>query len=479
MKRKLDKKILILFAGRLVQAGLAIFTIRLMTGLLPVKEVGNQYVINSIILWFSLVLINPLGMYINRHINDWRSEKKLKSYLRQINIFFITIAAISLPVLVLIKFSNSMATDIDALSLIIFIFIFIYFSTWFQTLVSFFNFFHMTGRFVFLNILAQISGLLFAYVNVHHFGDTAICWLVGLLEGQVVGLLLAVVWFYYFLNNENGNEEVDKAQRIFSKATFKFCFPVAVTTLFMWFLNQGYRLYVEKNMGLEVLASVGVGLGVAASVAGVIESITTQYLHPSFYASLTNSTFEQRKASWFLLWSRALSVYIPFSFLTLASSYFLVKVLISKLFEGAVTFLMAGSFIELFRQLSNIIYLVSHAEKKTEKNIFPYFSGAVCLLTSLLILKYFNILIPKTLVMALLLSAVVTFSINLWSIKKIFSHNVGLNNIIKVVLYSIPIPITLIWAHEQTPLWMLFCLASLSGIWCLLVVFKQFYQSPK
>ena len=89
---KIDKTIALLIGGRLVQTLLAVVTLRLMTSLLSQQEVGNQYLIYSILLWFSLVLINPVGMFVNRHLHEWKQNQQLYFFIKQLNTYFAIIA---------------------------------------------------------------------------------------------------------------------------------------------------------------------------------------------------------------------------------------------------------------------------------------------------------------------------------------------------------------------------------------------------
>lgn len=460
-----DKKILFLFLGRLIQALLAIVAIRVMTQLLLPVEIGNQYVINSIVLWFSLVLVNPMGMYINRHLNEWKKNNQIYFYLKKINYYFVLIALLSLPIIFVAKQFFDVARLIPQFDLFIFILIYLYVSTWFQTLVSFFNLLDFQKTFVVLNIIAQAMGLLTAYVLISAIRPDAIGWLSGLLFGQGVSLLAAVFLFKKYIPKQD--QQTISQDHLLSSATFLFCYPIAITTIFMWFLNQGYRLIIEKNLGAEILAPIGIGLGLAASLAGVVESITTQYLYPKYYSELPGSNFEKRKAAWSLLWQKSITIYILTAFTMLACSRFVVDVLVAQKFQHLVWYFAVGVGIEFLKQNSNIIYLAAHGEKQTQKNILPYLFGALVLFIGFKILIYKNLFLIDELLGVLLLSHLVTYIYNVIHVKKMLQHSFNKKIVFRALILGLPLLAVYFLVPAELSIFIYFALAILSGLWGL------------
>jgi O-antigen/teichoic acid export membrane protein len=309
-----DRKIFFLFIGRAVQAIIAVLNIRLMTEFLSQTEVGSQYLISSIIMWFSLVLINPLGMYVNRHVHEWNQNRQLYFFIKELNKYFAGIALISIPIVYVVKTQFGVGDLIPEVALIAFIMCSVFFATWFNTLVSFFNLFDFQKILVLLNIFALGIGLIFAILLSKLVAPTALSWMSGILLGQIFILVVTLALFYRMFPRDRVQDGVQQ-EKLFSKSTLNFCYPVAITTLFMWFMNQGYRLIVERYWGVDVLAAIGVGLGLAASVAGVVEAITTQYFYPQYYAALANSDLSQRRRAWQILRTNTIIVYVPFFFL--------------------------------------------------------------------------------------------------------------------------------------------------------------------
>ncbi len=465
---KIDKNIIVLSVGRFFQALLAIFTLRLLTEILPQQEIGQQYVINSMILWFSMVLINPVGMFVNRHLHEWKKENSLVFYMKKLNSYFLMIAVLSLMVVFLCSYFSVFKNMSMNPSMYFYFLAYIYLSTWFQTISSMFNLFNQQKIFITLSVLSQFLGLLFAFLLTHFFKVESLYWLFGLLSGQVVSLVVAL---YYFKNNFYSDQRLIPSQDLFFKnTTFLFCYPVAITTLFMWFNTQGYRLYLESEIGLASLGALGVGLGLAASVSSVVESITTQFLFPKYYESLAKSSVADRVKSWNELWSKSFCIYIPFCFLTVSASTFLVRVLTAKQFHQIVPLVCLGGFVELFRQLSNVLYLVAHGEKKTQQTIIPYLTGALTCLFGLLILQKWFSISPLSIGLVLIFSGLMIFSFNILKAYKMIPISLNLKFIFKTLIFSAPILSVFFFNSEESSTLTLFLSSSAAGCYLLVVI---------
>ena len=462
---KIDKNIVTLTIGRALQALLAIATLRMLTEFLPQDQIGKQYLINSVILWFSMVLINPVGMFVNRHLHEWKSNKQLFYYIKQLNLYFFIVAAISIPLIFTLNYFNLVANISADFYIYAYFFLYILLSTWFQTLTSLFNLFDEQKIFISLNIASQFLGLVFAFFYIHYFSINALSWLFGLLTGQSISLMIGC--YFYFKKFHFEQKSTPVVNTFFNKTALLFCYPVAITTLFMWLNTQGYRLIVQHHLGLETLASLGVGFGLAASVSSVVESITTQFYYPKYYQSLANSDLEKRADNWIKLWQNCLSVYLPFCFLTISAAAFLVKVLTAQKFHHVIELVVVGAFVELFRQLSNVSYLVAHGEKKTDKTILPYAIGAMSIFILFYAFDKFSSLNESTVGYSLLLSGFFVCMFNLLTVNKLIQKSVNIVFLLKVVVISMPMLLGYFLSIGNDSKIHLFLINCISGLYCV------------
>lgn len=479
---KVDQKIIFLVLGRVIQSVLAVVGIRLMTEIISPEQIGYQYLVTSIALWFTLVAINPLGLFIFRHLYDWKNKQYLRDLTKQLNRYFLIVAALSIPIVFILKFKWHLADSLGTFDIILFVAIYLYFNIWFQTIASFFNLLGQQKLFVSINILAQGSGLLFSVCGSYWIRPTALVWMGGLVAGQTLAFFVALYFFY----KENPKPEAvsfSRSEGVFQKATFQFCYPIAIATLFMWFLNQGYRLVVEKSLGAGALAFFGVGLGLATSLAGVVESVVTQYFYPLYYAQLPDSDFESRKKAWLFLWRSTSFVYIPFCFLIVSAAYLVLKVLTASHFHSATQYLIYGAFIELLRQLSTISHLAFSGEKKTKIIILPYFMGAFSFCLLLAITHHQSVLTADLVLNYLLIGALVTFATNIIIVRWLFKSTLYLLEIGRSFLLSLPLLIPLYFLNVFDSLFTLIQASLACVIWFTIVVLflfkknKQFFNN--
>lgn len=463
----IDKDLAYLVVGKLIQAVVAILSIKVMTSMLPSTEVGYQYLILSVTLWFSWVLINPVGMFVNRHFHEWHRDGHLVRILSKMNSYFIFVAVVSIPVVFLVQNVTELERVYSRGEVVLFVCIYIYFSTWFQTGVSFFNLIGLQKDFVTLTLIAQVSGLAIAWLGISIW-DNAIVWLAGLLIGQMIGLLTMHIYFRKKIISE---KVADLSPPLFSKETIIYCVPVAISTLCMWFLGQGYRIIVESKMGVEALASLGVGLGLAANFAGVVESITGQYLQPNYYSALSKIGEGARKDAWETLWNKTTIIYVSMLCFSIAISHLLVRVVAAPSFHHVAYITIFGCVIEFLRQSTNVSNLAFHGEKKTQFSVAPHLFGAIVLCFSTLVLVFVGKLTIVNLLWALVSSILMSYLVSLLLIRSLFSYHVKPLLWLKIFLVSCPAAFPVIFVNTDTSVFTNFSVCTLSGLWAIAIIY--------
>lgn len=464
---KIDKDLIYLFLGKLVQAVVAIFSIKVMTSMLSSSEVGYQYLILSITLWFSWVLINPVGMFVNRHFHEWHKNGHLDRILGKMNGYFLLVAGISIPIVFFVQNRTELSTAYHGGEIVLFACLYIYFSTWFQTGASFFNLLGYQKDFVTVNLVAQISGLGLAWIGICYH-SSAIVWLSGLLGGQILGLVAMQLVFRKKIGLERSST---KTPELFSRETLVYCAPLVISTLGMWFLTQGYRIVVENKLGVEVLAALGVGLGLASNFAGVVESVASQYLHPGYYAALVGATADGRRVAWEILWRKTSVIYVSMLCFSVAISHLLVRVITAPAFHHVAYIVIFGSVIELLRQVSNITNLAFHGEKKTQYSVVPYLSAALILCIALIGMIVFAKLNAENILWALIVAGVFGYATSLIIIYKFFRYRMSILLWVQVFMVSLPAALPVLLVDVNTDLFWNFLICSLSGLWVLAAIY--------
>ena len=77
MLTKKNKDITILIIGKILQVIIALASIRILTEVLSEQEVGNYYLLLTVLAFFNFSFLNPLGQYYGRYLIKWKDGKNL------------------------------------------------------------------------------------------------------------------------------------------------------------------------------------------------------------------------------------------------------------------------------------------------------------------------------------------------------------------------------------------------------------------
>lgn len=434
----MNKDFILISLGRVFQIGISLVAVRVFTTLLSTAEVGNLYLINSIIGFYGLVLINPIHMYVYRKIYSWAEEKQLINCFFVFNGYLLLISFISLPLTFLLIKTFGLARSVDLVYLMLFLVLNIYFLTWNQMILSILNILNHRTSFIVFTILTLSLGLAFSVVIVKFSSASALGW----LNGQLVALgLIAGAAFLYFKRVFGDRLNLDQIKRLINGQSLNqvmvFALPLCFTNFFMWAQNQSYRLIVEKNVGLEFLGMLGLGLSISSNIATAVESIVQQLYYPGYYREISSYDAEQRTCAWNRMAQVVLPIYASLTIMITCLAPFLMNILVSRKFSEAFLFVIYGAWIELFRMTTNLLASVAHAEMQTKYLVKAYFTGglmAVCGTYFASKWQEYHQIIPLVLVM----SGFFTLMVMYVEMKKLARFKVGIRHVRKAVLFSVP-----------------------------------------
>ena len=446
----MKKVFLLISIGRVFQIVISLVAVRLFTTILTTAEVGNLYLINSIVGFYGLALINPIHMYIYRKIYSWAEEKQLINCFFVFNGYLLLIAFLSLPLTFLLIRAFGLARTIDLIHLMLFLVLNIYCLTWNQVILSVLNILNHRKSFILFTILTLSLGLAFSIVMVKFSSASALGW----LNGQLIALgLIAGFAFLYFKRVFGDKLNLDHIRCLINgqnlNSIMVFALPLCLTNLFMWAQNQSYRLIVEKYIGLEFLAMLGLGLSISSNVATAVESIIQQLYYPGYYLEISTYDPKQRTHAWNRMAQMVLPIYASLTIMVSCLAPFMVNILASKKFSEAFIFVIYGAWIELFRMTTNLLASVAHAEMQTKYLVKAYFGGglmAVCGTYFASKWQEYHQIIP----LVLLASGFLTLTVMYFEMKKLVQFKVGIRHIRKAVLLSLPFTLALpFYSHSQ------------------------------
>lgn len=374
----LNRDLMLVVAGRLTAALVALITIRAVTTFLTPEQYGELALFITVQMFCGLFLINPIGQHVNLHTHLWWDEGSLVAWLESYRYYVFAVSLVG-GVLVL---SLNKQSSIDSLILIAVIMIAsVVAGTWNATLVPMLNMLGFRAASVLWSIITVAVSLVSSIFLVVWL-SSASAW----FAGQTIGMALGAVGARHVLrrNAVRSVYPLNKRPWLDKRTILAYCFPLAVATGFMWMQLSGYRLLIEHYWGLAQLGFIAIGLQLAGQVWALIESLAMQFLYPLFYRRISE---HEKNAEVELALSDLLNtlvpVYLILTGLLVSSAPYLLKLLVAPQFQEAITFVVLGAGIELCRAMGNLLSNAAHVRRKAKSLTVPYAVGSmttICLI---------------------------------------------------------------------------------------------------
>lgn len=359
--------------GRIVQFILMFATIRVSTTLLSPAEMAKVYLVSSIVAFYAMFLLNPVGMFMNRRLHSWNADGKAQQYYNYFWVYLVVVCGFA--VVTLRYFIESRWIDIHTTtgSALLLVGGSLLIATINQVVIPGLNLLGYRGWFVLLTLATVASSLIAATIFVIGISSSAENWIFGLLLGQ---LIFAVVGWKVLLAKLNVCDALKKPTKKHISILFNFAWPIAVAVGMGWVQTQSYRFMMESTLDLQSLGLFAAGYGISAGLISAFESIFTAYLQPIFYKRISNENqIDQAKA-----WKDYSEAIIPslllVGFFILSTTTELTRVMLGPEYLSSSQFIMWGVFAELARVGVGVYGMVAHARMKTRLLLLPGLVGA-------------------------------------------------------------------------------------------------------
>lgn len=372
----MKKDLLVLTLGRALQMILIFANYRLLTMVLPKEELGQYFFILSLTAVTGLIFINPLGTYFNRTLHSFKTPLQVKIQMLTVFLVILALAALNIPLVGLLSpvFESLGENWLYLAGVITF---YVAATSANNTVVPVFNFFKQRTLFVVLTVASQGLALFWAW-KLGSATERATLWLIGHAIGFATLAFLAMA-FPVRVNQKDREKVASLPMPLIAKGAWAFAWPVAIVNIAVWMMTQGYRPYLEKVQGLEVLAEVGLGLGLASALAVAFEYLIQQIYQPDFY----QATHSDPDSAWKSLAEKSFTHYAHFAFFLFLIAPFAMPVLADSKFQSAYIYLKLGAIVELFRMSTNLMALKAHGDLKTRRLKVPYLSASLVLVAGL------------------------------------------------------------------------------------------------
>lgn len=381
------RDLILVTLGRLVQMGLVFLTVRAITHFLPMREVGVLFLIQSLVGFFGLVAINPVGTFFNRELHGWMEKGQGRMALRAFFRFSFTsaVAAALMLAAVLALPLTTWSSSVGGPALLIATGTMVLGTTLNNTFIPALNLLERRGLFVALTVASQAAALTTSILLVYWTSPVASQWLIA--NGGIFTLFGAAAYLRLMkmapsLTPTSAHIDESAISAVHPYRHVRaFALPLVIANLGVWGLTQGYRPLIEGLHGLDALAVIGLGLGLAASLAGALETLVHQLFLPKFYKQSHTHQHSERIANWSALWRVVVPIYLGAVLFMLLFSKSIVITLAGEKYLDAARYLQFAALAELMRMLGNLFALYSQSERRTHTTIVPYLCGATtCLI---------------------------------------------------------------------------------------------------
>jgi len=370
---KVNQDFIIVVGGRVAAALIALIAIRASTTFLSPEQYGQLSLLMLVQAFCGMILLNPIGQYINRHTHEWWEDGSFLSRLPLYGYYVLFVSLLGAGTIFLVGYVASI--DYVLLSFVALCFM-VLLGTWNPMLMITLNLLGFRAASVLYTIIT-VGIALVSSVSLVMWLPLAVAW----FSGQVLGMLAGVVVGFRFLYSKGAKGSYSMAL-IDKNNILRYCIPLAIATGLMWVQLSGYRLIIESYWGLAQLGFITVGLMLAAQLWGVVESLAMQFLYPYFFKRVSNDLHGNEKEALSDLLNTLGPLYLLLGGITVAVAPALVFLLVDDKFSGALVFVMMGAGIECCRALANVFGNAAQVTKRTRSLALPYAIGAtvICLL---------------------------------------------------------------------------------------------------
>jgi O-antigen/teichoic acid export membrane protein len=368
--------------GRIVTALVGVVTIRLSTSLLTPEQFGVLAILLTFQAFCGLLLVNPVGQYINRHTHTWADDGSLLPRLRSYR-SWVAVSALSGALVSGIWSISQPISWFERCAVMLTLAVMVTAATANATSVFLLNMLGRRSLSVGWAGVTAIVGLMLSWALVTAFG-TGLAW----FAGQALGMAFGALGASYAVRLGLMSQGVGKLPLLEQGALRSYILPLAVATGLMWWLLSGYRLLVEAHWGLAALGQAVVGLTLASQLWGLLESLAMQFLYPLFFRRIANGDTQDDKLAFADLLNTLGPVYLVFLAATAVAAPTLLKLFVDSSYSHVVPFVLLGVAIECCRTLGNLLATAAQVDRRMVALIVPYGAGAVTLTAGLWLLTH-------------------------------------------------------------------------------------------
>jgi hypothetical protein len=332
---------------------LGLASLRVMTHLLEPGQYGVLALLAVFQTFAGLVLMNPVGQYLNRHTHQWHDDGTLSARLKSLSRYWLAGAAIVgfLAAVWLAAGAGQTAREqviIGGFAVLLAV----YTVTQQGVATARLNMLGERRASVTWQLAGSVVGLTASWA-LTVWQPVAVTWLIGQGLGAWLGALGAERAMRALSSAATSNATGTGLREMFrGKEFLPFALPLALTTSLMWMEGNGYRLILDHAWNLETLGLLILALSIPAQLTAFVEQIVR---------SMVNTLLPV-----YLAWG---------AFLFLGARPFL-ELVTDPRYHAAGNWVVFGIITELARLSVSLWLLNAQANRNFTPAIAPFAVGA-------------------------------------------------------------------------------------------------------
>jgi len=432
----------LLAAGRLSIVLASVISVRLMTMVLSPGEVGRYSVLLAFATWFSLTLVSPAGNYINRRFLEWVGHAVVWPQLRRYMGLLLAIAFAAAGVSSVARNIGLLGLPIRGDVLILCVVGILVFLTANTMLADFLNVLGHRGLYVVYASATAWLGLVTSVLLTRVVAPTAELW----IAGQVIGwMALSAVGYISLKRCVAKARIVVPTPPLHEQGLWAFVWPLIISTSFYWFQVQGYRIELEHWVGIASVGLLTTGLLLGATPITTVETLLGEYFRPRYFQAIACDDRRVQEVAWREMAEKSLMLLIPTTMLIGFSGSFLATLLVGPSFRSAASLVGWGALVEFLRAVNSLYGMAAYTRFQTRTMLRPSIVSVMIVLVVIGPLAHWD-LYKGTGCALVLAMAASTIYLPL-RLRHVFDVTIGRGDIIRAVIYSAPISISLFVAH--------------------------------
>jgi len=434
-----------LLAGRIVVGASQLVMMWVLTAFLDAREMGKYYLWMSVISAVSLLAINPITVYLQRHLHGWNEKKVARFAVRKLLLFLCVIGVGTSGILWGVNQLAVGDLDLPAACLGAAVSLLVVLSALAALFPGLCNLLGRPRAFVLFSSVdswGRIGAICLFALILPRLAGTVLWAMAG---WGAVSALLSGRYLYKRLQRP-GDEHDPFSVRMIRRDLLAFVWPLAVSSGLYWGQSEGYRFILQNLAGTDAVGRFVVAYSLGAAPMIALDTLFHQCYLPIFYREIAAETAQDYAAAWNKYAEKVMSGFIPLGVCTACAGPFLARWLVHANYRDIGIYAAFGAISQLLRIFSASFYFGVVAQRNTSLLILPVVLGALVALGGTFVLARQSPIFGVG--ASLILSHLVVSIGSYLQLRKKIAVRIPWARMQEAVVWSVPLGLLLLFAHR-------------------------------